>query len=462
MRYSMTFTEEQFDALIAHLFTEFSTVERAAYLLCGLGQTANETRLLVRQVIPIADSVLLAQTETAFTIPSRSFLPVLKIADQQSACFVLVHSHPPEIPNHSLQDDREERKLFATAYNRVAGPSKVHASLVLSAPTLPRGRVWLDGGATSPIDVIRVIGRRFRFFLRTPPTAIDISPYDRQVRAFGSDLMPLLKTLTVGIVGAGGTGSSVTEQLIRLGVKRLIIADGQKLERSNVSRVYGSSVNDVGLSKAMVLARLADRIGLGTEVEVIDKPVTYRSVLERFRDCDVIFGCSDDEWGRSLLCRFALQYSVPVFDLGVKLDSDGGVVRSIVGRVTLLMPGTRCLFCRGHISPEVVSAEIAEQLSPGEAARLREQGYIRELPGTEPSVVAFTTATAAFAIAEFLDRIAGYKPEDQNFGEIVVRFDGTVIRKPGHISSDSCFCTDHSIVGRGDQDRFLDQTWRPE
>lgn len=462
MRYSVTFTEDQYTKLVDHLFSKTEGKECAAYLLCGISKTTSTTRLLVRQVIPILNSQLIAQSGVGFTIPSNSFLPVLKLADRESACFALVHSHPGGVPEHSQQDDQEEPKLFATAYNRIAGRDKVHASIVMSSPTMPRGRVWLEGGMTAPLEVIRVIGRRFHFFARNEQSGIDASFYDRQVRAFGPDLLSVLRSLTVGVVGAGGTGSSVVEQLIRLGIGRLVIADGDNLDRSNISRVYGSEVDDVSVPKSALMSKLARRIGLGTTVQSISKPITYESALKQFRECDVIFGCTDDEWGRSLLCQFAIRYSTPVFDLGVKIDSKDGIIRAIVGRVTILMPGERCLFCRGHISAEEVSAEIAQDLSPDEAANLRREGYIRELPGVEPSVIAFTTATAAFAIAELLERITGYRGDATTSREISIRFDELMIRKPGPTSSLPCFCTDASLIGRGDQQRFLDQTWRPE
>jgi hypothetical protein len=311
--------------------------------------------------------------------------------------------------------------------------------------------------------MIRVIGRRFRFFPRSGfDRAIDTGFYDREVRAFGPDILPLLKGLTVGVVGAGGTGSAVIEQLIRLGVGRLIVADGQTLERSNISRVYGSEIDDVGASKAALMSRLARHVGLNTLVEVIKRPITYASVMKRFRDCDLIFGCTDDQWGRSLLTLFSIEYCVPVFDLGVKIDSDNGTIRSIPGRVTTLMPGLRCLYCRRQITAEAVSAEFMEELAPGEAAQRRREGYIHELPGAEPAVIAFTTATAALAVGELLHRLTGYKGEDYDTGELLIRFDEGTIRKPGANPLPGCFCTDQSLIGRGDQRRFLDQAWRPE
>ena len=396
-------------------------------------------------------------------VPARSFLAAMKQADLQQSAFVLVHSHPADMPNHSDQDDREEPALFRTAYNRISTPEAVHASLVLSDPKVPRGRVWLDGNGIQPIEVVRVIGRRFRFYFRdSADLAIDTSFFDREVRAFGPDLLPLLQRLTVGVIGAGGTGSAVVELLIRLGIGHLIVADSQALDRSNVSRVFGSTVGDVGMSKVRLMGRQSETIGLGTQLEPIEKDATYASAMKRFRDCDAVFGCTDDQWGRSILTQFAIQYCLPVLDLGAKIDSANGVIRAIPGRITMLMPGLPCLFCRRQITPEGVSAEIMESLAPQEAAQRRREGYIPELPGAEPAVIAFTAGTAAFAMAELLHRLTGYKGEEYSIGENIIRFDESTIRKPGAAAIPGCFCADQSLVGRGDRKRFLDQTWRPE
>jgi hypothetical protein len=76
-------------------------------------------------------------------------------------------------------------------------------------------------------------------------------------------------------------------------------------------------------------------------------------------------------------------------------------------------------------------------------------------PDAEPAVIPFTTATAAFAIAEFLYRLTGFKGEDYDLGEVILRFDETVIRTPGALKSQDCFCADSSLIGKGDRVRFL-------
>jgi molybdopterin/thiamine biosynthesis adenylyltransferase len=463
MQYSVTFLEEHHRDLTSHLLSQ-RPAEGAAVLICGLSESTDETRLLVREVIPVSLDDVLESSPIHMKIAARPFLRAMKKANAAEACFVFVHSHPPSMPGHSQRDDQEEEALFRTAYNRIHC-SAVHASIVYSDVEKPVGRVWLESGQTAPVRVIRVVGDRFRLFYA--PTAddgtiADLARYDRQVRAFGPEMQTLLSRMNVGVVGSGGTGSCVIEQLIRLGVGTLTIADGQCFEGSNVTRVYGSRASDTGTAKTSIMGRLGSDIGMGTRIILVARPITFQSVLKQLRDCDVVFGCTDDQWGRSLLTRLSIYYYVPVFDMGVKIDSDCGKIRSVQGRVTTLMPGTACLFCRRRISPEVIAAETKEALDPSGAAELRREGYAPELRGVVPAVITFTTAIAASAVSEFLHRLTGFMGTERRSSEVVHLFDKGNVRANNAAAAPACFCAGRENWGRGDRPNFLDVTWRPE
>lgn len=457
MRYTMTFIEEDYDHLVRHLFR--SSREEAAYLLCGVSTAPNETRLIVRTVIPVAEEEIDHSSATHMQIKQHSFLRAIKSAAVGNHSFVFVHSHPPAIPHHSSQDDRTEKPLFATTYSRIHSDVLVHGSVVISSPTRPVGRVWLRSGAVEPMERIRVIGNRFRFAIDLDGTDSQLNFFSRQVAAFGEELQKLLHHLAIGIVGAGGTGSAVAEELIRLGVGRLIIADKDLLEDSNVTRVYGSRVRDAGTAKVEVLRRHAEEIGLGTEVEVIPGNITSRAAIERFRESDLIFSCVDRERGRAILTRFALQYAVPVFDLGVKVASTDGRVTAVEGRVTTLYPGAACLFCRERISGDVIQAEVLAETNPAEYERLRKQGYIPELRTNAPAVIPFTSSVASFAISELLHRLSGYLGADRVSTELFLLFDDSRIRTNSTPPLPECRCARRENWGRGDTEPFLGMTW---
>lgn len=457
MRYSITCLENLYTSLTDHLFSDPRN-ERAAYLLCGLSRTDNETRLLVREVLPVVEADVLETSPFHMKIASRSFLRAMKRAHLTDASLVFVHSHPVDVPKHSTQDDYEERNLFATAYVRIHGTG-IHASLVLSAPDRPVGRVCLEDGSFRPMDVVRIIGNRFRFHYGVNDPQVNLAIFDRQVRAFGREMQALLRKITIGVVGVGGTGSSVSEQLIRLGAGHLLIADPQKLVASNVTRVYGSTISDVGTAKVALIAQLAHRIGLNTKVDVIDRSITSESAIREFRNCDIIFACTDDQWGRSLLGRLSIYYCIPVLDMGVQVDSENGTLRSVQGRVTTLLPGNACLFCRKRLSAERIRFE---SMAPEEAANLRKDGYAPELPEPDPAVIAFTTAIAAAAIGELFQRLTGFRGEGMNSTEVIQRFDANHIGKNQTAAEPGCFCSDLAKWARGDSRLFLDTTWPPE
>jgi len=456
MQYTLTFLEEHYNQLTDHLFSR-RDCEQAAYLLCAISTTDNETRLLVNTVLPVGPTEIENCSETHITIKGISYTRAMKRASQTKRCFVLVHSHPAGVERHSGQDDVEEPKLFRTAYNRIRVPGVVHASLVLSDKSKPVGRAWLENGQQFPIDRIRVLGKRFHFYDLGEDTS-DITVFDRQVLAFGPRVQHLFKRLSVGIIGLGGTGSAVAEQLIRLGIGHIIACDPQTFDKTNINRVYGSRVADQDSPKTALLKRLADDIGLGTVFDVFPKSITDLETAKQFRKCDVLFGCTDDEWGRSILTKLALSYFIPVFDMGVLIDSREETIKSVRGRVTTLLPGSPCLFCRGIIDTKVVSAEIKHQINPEEYEQLKREGYVPGLPGNAPSVIMFTSMVASAAITELLHRITGLMGKERSSTEVILRIDESRVStntKPLR----ECWCADTDNWGEGDVDPFLNLTW---
>jgi hypothetical protein len=459
-RYTLSFLEDDYEALRRALSSN-AGVENAAYVLCRQSKTARETRLLVREVIPVKPEHLLDASSSHMKIASASFRAAMKRADELKCGFGFVHTHPQGYEKHSSQDDHEEASLFRTAYNRIHNDT-VHVSLVFSDKGIGAARVWCEDGAIAPIERVRIIGRRFRFWFANQDTNPVPEFFDRQVRAFGADLQALLGRLTIGIVGAGGTGSSVIEQLTRLGVGELVVADGQTFDASNVNRLYGSRAIDQDIPKVKIAERTVADIGLGTKLTILPRPITFHSAFAALRDCDVLFGCTDEEWGRSLLTRAAIYYGIPVFDIGVKIDSADGVIRSIQGRVTPLLPGAPCLFCRGRITAQRVGIEAQRETNPELAAERVRDGYAPELEEPAPSVIPFTTTVASSGVSELLNRLTGFMGDVALGSELLHLFDAASIRRNTKPSLPDCFCAPRDYWMRGDTRPLMDTSWRYE
>ena len=304
---------------------------------------------------------------------------------------------------------------------------------------------------------MRIVGRGLQLInLRGDMGAADASAaFDRQIRAFGREGQALLSQLRVGIAGVGGTGSSVCEQLVRLGVKAITVADDDVVDETNLTRIYGAGRADIGKPKVQLAAENAARTGLGASVIPIQGRVTNEAVARRLRHCDIIFGCTDDNAGRAVLSRLAYWYLIPVIDMGFVITSADGAVTGLYGRVTTIGPGSACLLCRGRIDPEFARAEM---LRPEERASLVDEGYAPGLGEPDPSVVAYTTMTASAAVAEMLERLIGFGSANPP-NELLLRVHD---RKVSHLSGRSRpghYCADPAAWGHGDTEPFLGQVW---
>lgn len=454
MRYTVTFREADFSALQRFLFTDRS-VEHAAMLRCRVAATDEETRFLVRSIRHFEGSDLNHATARDVSVTSKAFMAVLKEADRQGEAIVFVHSHPHGPRAFSPQDDRTEPPFFATAFARI-GQAQAHGSLVFAGPTAFAGRVWLPDGGQRPLDTVRVIGNRWWFLYGGAASTPVPEIFERQIRVFGPDLQRAFGRLHIGVVGAGGTGSAVIEQLVRLGVGTLTVIDDQTLDVTNVNRVYNAGVADAGVAKVELVRRAVAAIGLGTDLRIIQARITSEAVAKRLRECDIVFGCTDDDWGRAVLNALALRYLIPVIDTAARVTAKAGQVDQAIGRVTTLLPGNACLLCRNRINIERMYRDVLE---PEERKRLQGLGYVQGMDEPAPAVVTFTTSVAATAVTEFLERLTGFMGEDEPPGEILHFFTERRVSRNRGQARPECDCQNPRVWGAGDTSLFLNMTW---
>lgn len=441
--------ESQLETLRDLLFDR-PGIEGAAFLLCGQSTSDRTTKLIVNSVLPIPDEDFLRREAYGLSISSSALTRVAKLARYEDLSIIFAHSHPDGVPEFSEQDDREEARLLPFLQARV--PDRVHGTLVLTNTKIC-GRLYMPDRKAA--DAVLVVGDRIRQMCRIDRGAIEPF-FDRQVRAFGADIQHLLKGLHVGVVGLGGTGSPVAEQLCRLGVGHLSLFDGDTLDGTNVNRVYGSTLPDEGSYKVDIAKEHLERIGFGTIVAAYPNHITEESTARALRDCDVVFGCTDKEIPRAILVQISLRYLIPVFDMGVLIDSDKGVIRGVHGRVTTLLPGEACLFCRGRIATERMRIEALSETD--REAQIRD-GYAPELEDAAPAVIPFTSATASAAMGEFLHRLTGFMGSDRQSSEVLLALDQSRVRTNRLEPREECMCSEQSFWGRADTTPFLEMVW---
>lgn len=434
-------------------------LESGAVLLAHLVDVdAEHIVLLGSELVSVPDDAYTRRTDHALTVTSEGYIHALKKARDQGQVALWVHSHPgdgsdtrpsehDDVVNHQLRDLFAERTDSGLYGFLVVG----HAGSTMTFT----GRI--DGRASGAIERLNVVGERWSFLSAADsPAGGDHELFDRNIRAFGGQVQDTIGALTVAIVGAGGTGSAVAEQLTRLGVRSLVLIDPDYLSTSNLTRVYGSTPADVGRSKVEVLADHLERIADGVKVRRIVGAVTEESVARELRAADVIFGCTDDNAGRLRLSRMPYYYLAPLIDMGVQIPSAADdTISGIFARITTLFPGAACLVCRERIDLALAEAEMRSQLVQ---ERLEREGYAPALPGVEPAVVAFTTMVAAAAVSEFLERLVGYG-DSPTPSELILYIHDRAIRGNVEDPHAGHYCDPLRDLAGTDKEVFLGLNW---
>ena len=439
----------------------------AAYLLFGRSQIGEDPwerrsrlRFLSYDVVAIPPSEIISAGHDHITWSTASFVRLLKQAQDDRLVAGIVHSHPVGPPAFSEQDQANEAELARLAVKR-NGAGTPLLSVLLTGKGDVRAQAWLGGKAADPVRNVRVIGRRIVLHSESMSANRD-EAFDRQALAFGATTNAQLHALRVGIVGCGGTGSATAMLLARLGVGHIALFDEDIVETTNLNRLHGARQADADAMRAKVdvLAREISELGLRCRAVPFRGWIGDPVCRDAMKSCDVIFGCTDDNDGRLLLNRLAYFYLIPVIDMGLAIEPEpqGGGVRELSGRTTVISPGGSCLLCRQIVDPARARDEDLERRNPVEYERRKREAYVRGGGDPAPAVVTFSTATACMAIDELLQGLTNFRGGDGWAWQRVRRFDLMRDRLPGAILNEDCpICVDQTYWGLGDTDPFLDR-----
>jgi hypothetical protein len=232
--------------------------------------------------------------------------------------------------------------------------------------------------------------------------------FERQIRLFGKAGQARIGTARVIVVGDGGLGTHVVQQLCLLGVKRLGLVDAQGIKESSRNRYVGLRHNDPipGTLKVDICERVAHAIDPAIEVEKVADTLVSEEAFAAIIRADYVFGCFDNEGARLILTELCAAYAIPYFDLAS--DVMPGERPEYGGRVCVAWDGNGCLACMGVLDLQDARAQIAGP--DGRKNEDRIYGVERKFLGeTGPSVVSINGAVASIAVTEFMADVTGMR-----------------------------------------------------
>lgn len=367
-------------------FRNAGSQETGAMVLIRTGRGANGARHLIHDVLLPGDGDWEVQNADHLRPSAQWISSAVGTAIEMGSGLAFFHTHPgSQHPSHLSPIDR------STAMS--LGP-------VMASTGQPYAfAVWSNGGVAGwtfeaqrpadpfEIDGFQILGAGSAIDLSAAPLLTDREKDDRQILALGGLGNARLRKMQVAIVGAGGTGSPLAQQLAQMGIGDLLVIDHDVLDTpSNLRRVVGARPSDLRdrRSKAEIVSRTVNDMEGGTKANALVFDVRTAAALETLIDCDLVFNTTDTHSSRALINQLAFQYWLPVVDVGVRVGTSvSGGVTGMPTEVRVLLPDTGCLWCRKVLS----SDRIREENLPSEERRsLAREGYVVGEPGPQPSL----------------------------------------------------------------------------
>ena len=446
-------TKKQHDVAKAHLLPG-DGLEAVAIALCGRRRGDAVHALSVLDLVPIPYDECSVRRADRVTWSTKRLIPLLERAAKYDLAILKIHSHPGGYGAFSSIDDASDADLFNSVYGWTDSAFPPASAVMLPDGEL-FGRAILPDGQMQPLDAITVVGNDIQIWTGAGLTATP-GFARRHAQMFGAGTVSRLRTMSAAIVGCSGTGSPVIEQLARLGIGRLVLVDPDVVEEKNLNRILNSSREDSYLCrpKVEVMARAIAAMGFGTDLDILRDDLATARCVEAVGQCDVIFGCVDGVEGRALLNCIASFYTIPYFDLGVKLEADGaGGINEAVGAIHYLRPDGDTLMDRKVYTQQQLMAEGMKRTDPAAYRDQVARGYLRGVPEDRPAVISINMQIASMAVNEFLARIHPYRLDENASSSIVrVNFAGSEIMRNAEGEASGMF---NRYVGRGDATPLL-------
>ncbi|WP_339720450.1 HesA/MoeB/ThiF family protein [uncultured Paraglaciecola sp.] len=154
-----------------------------------------------------------------------------------------------------------------------------------------------------------------------------------------------LKQAQVLIVGMGGLGCPAAMYLAAAGIGRLVMADFDTIERSNLHRQILYQNQQIGSNKAQQAAINLKAMAPDVRYQAVTEKITEENIMSLIKDVDLVLDCTDNLTTRLLINQACVRLQRPLIS---------GAASGFQGQL-LMLPMTfnsPCYQCIYHSTPE--------------------------------------------------------------------------------------------------------------
>jgi hypothetical protein len=326
-------------------------MERAGFTFSNSKKLTNgDVIICMNEYNPIDDDDYIEDDFVAAKFNSNCILSSISHGLENGKGIFHTHIHEFSKANPEFSyTDMEHLPPIIESCNRII-QNQVHGLLLLSQTTL-NAIVWLPGESSpKQVDQISIIGSSFGFsFPKNPLNELKLNRYNRQ-SFLGKYAESIFSRVKIGVVGLGGGGSHIVQQLAHLGIKNYALFDYDIVDESNLNRLVGATLSDFEdkIPKFNVACRTIR--SLHRDANIAGGILKWELDADNIDSCDIVIGCLD-----TLACRRDLEaecrkYLIPYIDLGMGIDRPEDHAPFIYGQVHLSVPDTSCLVCRDFLN----------------------------------------------------------------------------------------------------------------
>lgn len=211
---------------------------------------------------------------------------------------------------------------------------------------------------------------------------------------------------SVAIVGVGSVGSKIAEMLVRSGIDRLVLVDGDIFLPANLER-HVLDWRDVGFRKAHAVKRRLLHIAPGATIEVVDENLnwqrsakTHARQVEVVADCDLVVDATGDTPSAFMLGAIAFESTKPF----VSAEVFEGGLGALVARS---MPGRDPPYVDGRAAYTAYCDRMSVQPPPSGRRTYEALNEAGEPLVADDAAVTIAAAHAARIILDILDEKVG-------------------------------------------------------
>ena len=219
--------------------------------------------------------------------------------------------------------------------------------------------------------------------------------FDRFKNLISEDSFENISSKTVLVVGVGGVGGYVVEALVRSGIGKIIIVDGDMVDETNINRQIIALSSTVGQSKVDVFEKRIKDINEKCEVIKINKFIDASNIdiLFDYEFDYLVDACDTVSTKLALIDRCILEKRKFISSMGTGNKLDPSMLEIVDVRKTVNDPLARIV--RKHVKDKRINDKVLVLSS-------------RELPiktgDRIPGSTSFVPSSAGLLIASYIIR----------------------------------------------------------